>query len=459
MAAVSLQGKVRIPGDKSITHRAVMFGAVAHGVTEVRTSNLGRDNFATTRIMRQLGAEISGSVNRMLLPIAHEEGLTDFTDSGSEWCTIKITGKGFDGLREPKEALNCGNSGTTARLLTGLLAGRPFSSSLTGDASLSKRPFRRVVDPLSKMGASFSGDMLPFTLTGGKLRGIDYESPHASAQVKSAIILAGLQASGSVSVTEPRLSRDHTERMLTSMGCEVRSEKLHDGRWKISLPESSGRGTLRAQKIDVPGDISAAAFFLVAGSIFPNSSVEVLGVGFNETRLGVYNVLLRMGANLELVNERLIGGERVVDVRVKTADLQATEIGEEDVVLGIDEIPSLAVAAAVAHGKTRVTGAAELRVKESDRITMTANILRSFGVEVEESPEGMTVTGQPALRSRLFPALSSVPDWKKSGDHRIAMCGALMELLATGRFDLPDKAAVETSFPGFQETLQSLTVR
>ncbi|MFN8389815.1 MAG: 3-phosphoshikimate 1-carboxyvinyltransferase [Bdellovibrionota bacterium] len=456
-ASVSLRGSVAVPGDKSITHRAVMFGAVAEGRSVVTTSTLGRDNFATLRIMRQLGVELTGKVNSSLVAIAHEEGLPDFTDSGTELCHLTISGRGFDGLKAPKDVLNCGNSGTTARLLTGLLAGRPFASTFDGDHSLVKRPFKRVVDPLSQMGASFTGDKLPFTMNGGNLKGISYTSPHASAQVKSAILLAGLQATGDVSVTEPRLSRDHTERMLSSMGCAIRSERQPNGSWTISLPSDPNRGRLKPSDVTIPGDFSAAAFFMVAGSIFPESDITILNVGVNPTRTGLFNVLKRMGANIELLNARQVGGEEVVDMRVRSANLQGVEVEEDDVVLGIDEMPILSVAAAAANGKTIIRGAAELRVKESDRLAMSTQVLRTFGVQVEEFADGMTVTGSPTLAGLKYSA-AEVPEWKQSGDHRIAMCGAILELLVTGRFDILDMPAVETSFPSFARCLEQIIV-
>ena len=452
-SAVSLRGTIQVPGDKSITHRSVMFGAIAEGTSVVKTSILGRDNFATIRIMRQLGVEISGRVTKSLVEIAKEEELPDFIDSGNDFCEIKINGKGFDALTVPAAALNCGNSGTTARLLTGLLAACPFDCKFSGDESLSKRPFKRVVEPLTKMGAQFSGEKMPFTLSGKKLHGIDHVSPHASAQVKSAIILAGLRAEGEVSVTEPRLSRDHTERMLQAMGCELRCGKTADGKWKVSLPAASKRLPLKAQQIAIPGDFSAAAFFLVAGSVFPNSDIVISGVGVNPTRTGLYNILKKMGADLTLQNERVVCGEEVADIRVRSAQLKGIEVSEEDVVLAIDEIPILALAAAVAEGTTVIRGAAELRVKESDRLAMSSAVLRSFGVEVKELPEGMDIIGQPA---RGFSPNSNELNWKESADHRIAMCGTIFELLSTGRLELVDRAAVETSFPSFQECLRGL---
>lgn len=457
-----LIGQLAVPGDKSITHRAVMFNAVSVGKGIVVTTILGRDNFATIRIMRQLGVEISGSVTKELHQIAMEEGLTDFKIASDDFSTIKITGRGFGGLTQPKAELCCGNSGTTARLLTGLLAGRPFTSVFNGDHSLVKRPFKRVTEPLSKMGASFSSEKMPFTLAGGELRGGDFISASASAQVKSAIILAGLQAKGDVSITEPRLSRDHTERMLKAMGCNIQTTHLAAGSVKILLPDTPGRGILKSQDITVPGDFSAAAFFLVAGSVFQHSELVLKNVGVNPTRTGLYHVLLRMGARFELLNSREVCGEEVADIRVKAANLHAVDVDEKDVVLSIDEIPILIMAAALAHGTTRIRGAGELRVKESDRLSMSASILDSFGIKYQEHDDGIDIEGNPSL---CFENLIDLKDnlkgasWKISGDHRIAMCGAIMELFVTGDFELKDVAAVETSFPRFSETLRDVIVK
>ncbi len=452
---VKLRGSLSVPGDKSITHRAVLFGALAEGESQIRTSALGRDNLGTMRIMRQLGVTVSGAVQHRLLKMVHEEGLNDFVDSNSELCTIRVQGVGLHGLKPSSEPLDCGNSGTTARLLSGILAGQRFASTLVGDASLSKRPFKRVADPLSQMGARFSGDKLPLTIEGGDLRGIEYQSPHASAQVKSAIMLAGLYSTEAVSVTEPRLSRDHSERMLTAMGCEISQRELPNGSWQISLPVR--RGPLKPLDIDIPGDFSAAAFFLVAGSVFPDSRVVVEGVGYNPTRIGLLTILQRMGARIAIQNSRQQGGEEVVDFVIETSELHGVELDEQDVVLAIDEIPVFAIAAAAARGRTTVRGAKELRVKESDRISMTVAILKSFGVEVEEFEDGFAVQGDPMLGRELKdPGTDGKEPWRVCGDHRISMTGALLELLVTGEMRLDDVAAVETSFPTFLRCLETI---
>ncbi|MCB0324794.1 MAG: 3-phosphoshikimate 1-carboxyvinyltransferase [Bdellovibrionales bacterium] len=450
---VPLQGAVTVPADKSISHRSILFSACANGESHVRASLMGRDNLASIRIMRQLGVRFEGEFNAQALAMAEEEGIAGFTESGDALCRLRIFGEGFEGLRMPTAALDCGNSGTTARLLTGLLAGCEFSATLTGDHSLVKRPFRRVTEPLSQMGASFSGDMLPLTMTGGALKGIEYLSPKASAQVKSAILLAGLRAQGAVSVSESVQSRDHTERMLTAMGCAVRGEETPNGRWLVSLPTEAERLPLRPLDFEVPGDFSAAAFPLVAAAVTPGSEVEILGVGFNPTRIGLYHILRRMGADIEAMNARVVGGEEVVDLRVRYSRLHGVEVTADDVVLAIDEIPILAVAAAFADGETLIAGAEELRVKESDRLAMTAQVLQSFGATVSETPDGLRISGKPGLRAQ---APSEKVAWRTSGDHRIAMSGAVLQYAACGSLNLSDQSAVETSFPGFLQCFEAL---
>lgn len=455
--SVSLRGQVAVPGDKSITHRAVMFGALAEGVTEIRTETLGRDNMATIRIMGQLGARVEGELPELLLHIAKEEGLHQFTKSPDELARLSVTGCGLRGLRAPESELDCGNSGTTARLLSGVLAGQDFSASLKGDASLTRRPFKRVSVPLSKMGARFSADFLPLTITGaraeGQVRGLHHRSEQASAQVKSAILLAGLYTNEEVQVRESHLSRDHTERMFEAMGVSLERGVDQEGLSYVLLPAGTPR-KLHATSLEIPRDFSAAAFFLVAGSIFPDSELLLPGVGINATRLGALHVLRRMGASIELVNERTICGEPVADLRVCSKTLRGVEVTAEDVVLGIDEIPILALAASVAEGPTRISGAGELRVKESDRLSTTAQILQSAGVEVEEFADGMLIQGQGSAAGLKLPA-ANLP-WKKSGDHRIAMTGAILDLLVAGGYELPDRAAVETSFPNFQQCFAAI---
>ncbi len=453
----SLSGSVHVPGDKSITHRAIMFGTLANGVSRVITDSLGRDNMATIRIFGQLGGRVEGSLPEALMPIAKEESLSQFRVSSDGVAHLEVHGLGLNGLRAPSTPLDCGNSGTTARLLSGVLAAQEFSSTLVGDESLSKRPFRRVTAPLSMMGAKFSGELLPLTISGARsispgVKGIRYHSEHASAQVKSAILLAGLYSAEEVVVSEPRLSRDHTERMFRAMGCALETGEA-DGLPYVKLP-ARGRRELAAAEIRIPRDFSAAAFFLVAGSVFPGSDIVIPGVGINKTRLGLLHVLRRMGADIRFENEHDMCGEPVADIRVRAAELRGVEVSEEDVVLGVDEIPVLSVAAALAHGNTRITGAAELRVKESDRLKTSAAILKSAGVPVEELPDGLVISGSPGGKGLYAPA--STESWRKSGDHRIAMSGAILDLFLTGKAELQDRAAVETSFPGFEESLYAL---
>ncbi len=449
-----LQGEVTVPGDKSITHRAIFFSSLAHGTSSIRTQILGRDNFATLRIMRQLGVSISGRILEEIKAIADEEGFPDLVGVGSG-CELKVVGRGLD-LLEPTEALDCGNSGTTARLLLGILAGQSFSARLVGDESLSRRPFKRVAEPLALMGAKFSSHQLPLTITGGELRGIEYLSPQASAQVKSAILLAGLQTDELVSVIEPAKSRDHTERMFKGMGVELVEETLAHGSVRVTLPAGGAR-KMCAQEFLIPGDFSSAAFLLVAATLIKGSSVLIRDVGFNPTRIGAFDILCRMGASIQVLNRRVVAGEEIVDLRVVSAELSGVSVSAEDVVLAIDEIPILAVAAAFAAGETVIKGAGELRVKESDRLSMMAGLLRGFGVHVEEFPDGLQIIGRPELGSGLGSScVGTDATWRGVGDHRILMCGAIMQLVVCGEATLSGAEVVETSFPGFVGTLKKL---
>jgi len=462
MSVQPLCGELNVPSDKSISHRSVLFPSIAEGVSLVHASVLGRDNLATIRIVRQLGVTVRGELNADVMKLAEEEGLSGFTLSKDEYCHIEVHGKGWQGLTAPVDELDCGNSGTSARLLTGFLAGTNFSATLTGDDSLRTRPFRRVTEPIARMGGSFNAEMLPLTVTGSALTGIHYDSPKASAQVKSAVLLAGLRADGPVSLTEPRPTRDHTERMLSAMGCAVETKAGPDGSSTVSLPENANERVLQAIEIEVPGDFSAAAFFLVAASIVPGSAVRISHVGYNETRIGLLHVLKRMGASIEVQDKRVVGGEDVVDFVITAASLRGIEVTGEDVVLAIDEIPILAIAACFAEGETRIRGAEELRVKESDRLAMTARVLKSFGQEVEETEDGLIIQGNPDSFSSFEATQAgdkgdnSAEAWRSSGDHRIAMCGAVLEYALSGRLHLSDTAAVETSFPTFAQSFQAL---
>jgi 3-phosphoshikimate 1-carboxyvinyltransferase len=410
-----VKGTIRVPGDKSISHRSIMMGSLADGVTEVFGFLEGEDSLATLQTFRDLGVTIEGPNN------GH----------------VKIFGVGMHGLLPPHGPLYLGNSGTSMRLLAGLLSAQAFDVELTGDESLSRRPMGRVTKPLAAMGAIVEAEengTPPLKITGNQpLKGIHYDMPMASAQVKSCALLAGLYAEGVTSVTEPAPTRDHTERMLRGFGYSVTT----DGN-KISLV---GGGGLTGTTIDVPADISSAAFFMVAASITPGSDLTLEHVGINPTRIGIINILKAMGANLQVVNQREVGGEPVADVRVQHAHLKGVHIPEDQVPLAIDEFPVLFVAAACAEGTTVLTGAEELRVKESDRIQVMADGLHSLGVKADPTPDGIVIEGG-AIGS------GSV---ESHGDHRIAMSFAVAALRASGDITINNCANVATSFPNFVE--------
>jgi len=420
-----MTGCIRVPGDKSISHRSIMLGSLANGTTEVSGFLQGADALATLNAFRQMGVSISEPVSGKL----------------------KITGVGLHGLCKSHEDLDVGNSGTSMRLLSGILAGQTFSSTLTGDASLSSRPMRRIIDPLSRMGASIksqTGGMAPLVVEGDKsLSGFCYDMPVASAQVKSALLLAGLYASGEICVTEPAPTRDHTERMLQGFGYDVRREGA-----TVCL---NGGGTLTATNIDVPADISSAAFFMVAASIAEGSELTLEHVGINPTRIGVINIIKLMGGNIVLSNAREIGGEPVADITVKYAALKGINIPEDQVPLAIDEFPVLFIAAACAQGKTVLTGARELRVKESDRIQVMADGLTTLGIDTTVTDDGIIIEGGQIGSGQV----------DSHGDHRIAMAFSVAGLRATGTIKIDDCANVNTSFPGFVQlaTQCGLTVR
>jgi 3-phosphoshikimate 1-carboxyvinyltransferase len=417
----SLQGIIEVPGDKSISHRSIMLGAIATGKTTVRGFLRGEDNFATMAAFRAMGIEI--------------------TDDGT---TICIHGKGLHGLSEPKDILDCGNSGTSIRLLTGLLSGQPFFSILTGDQYLRKRPMKRVVGPLTNMGARIYGrehdNLAPLAIIGGSLDAIGYESPVSSAQVKSAIMLAGLYASGDTSVREPSLSRDHSERMFRLFGASI--EQFHNG---VTV---RGGVELQGQEINVPGDISSAAFFIVAALITPGSQLLIRNVGINPTRTGVIDVLKSMGGRIELLNERESSGEPVADLQVSYSSLKGISISGDVVPRAIDEFPAICLAAACAEGKTTLRDAHELRVKETDRIAAMAANLRLLGVGVDECEDGMDITGVEQLTGTKLDSF---------GDHRIAMSMAVAGMVAKGGIEINDTDCVATSFPNFFELLESVS--
>lgn len=410
----SVRGDIRVPGDKSMSHRSIMLGALAEGITEVKGFLEGEDSLATLQAFRDMGVTIEGP----------EDGF------------VRIHGVGMHGLQAPRGPLYLGNSGTAMRLFSGLLAAQPFDSELTGDASLSKRPMGRVADPLRAMGAvidTAEGGRPPLRIRGGNpLTGIHYEMPVASAQVKSCLLLAGLYAEGVTSVTEPAPTRDHTERMLEGFGYHVH----RDG----ATASVTGGGKLTACAIDVPADISSAAFFLVAASIAQDSDLTLRHVGMNPTRVGVINILRQMGANIEVLEERVIGGEPVADLRVRSAELRGIDIPEDQVPLAIDEFPVLFIAATCARGRTVLRGAEELRVKESDRIQVMADGLAALGVETTVTPDGIVIEGGQTIGGGTV---------ESHEDHRISMSFAVASLRATGPIRINDCANVATSFPGF----------
>ena len=410
-----LAGRLRVPGDKSISHRSIMLGSLAEGRTVVTGFLEGDDSLATLSAFRAMGVQISGP------------------DAGK----VEIEGVGLHGLQAPAAELNLGNSGTSMRLMSGLLAGQSFSSTLVGDGSLSGRPMKRVVGPLVSMGAHIETTAAwtaPLQIYGAStLTGIEYNMPVASAQVKSSLLLAGLYARGQTCVSEPAPTRDHTERMLTGMGYPVQ----RDGN-RVCI---EGGHRLRGINIDVPADISSAAFFLVGATIAPGSDLTLLHVGMNPTRTGIIDILQQMGADIRVLNERDVGGEPVADLRVQSAPLKGIDIPPQLVPLAIDEFPVIFVAAACAQGTTVLTGAEELRVKESDRIQVMADGLQTLGIDAQPTPDGMVIEGG-------VPGGGCVGS---HGDHRIAMAFSMAALRAQGEIEISDCANVNTSFPGFVE--------
>jgi 3-phosphoshikimate 1-carboxyvinyltransferase len=417
----TVAGEARVPGDKSISHRAIMLGSLARGTTRVSGFLEGEDALATVAAFRAMGVSITGP----------RDG------------EVTIEGVGLHGLSAPPGPLDVGNSGTPIRLLCGLLAGQVFDTELTGDASLRKRPMGRVIEPLTRMGAALSGsagERPPLHIRGGhSLQGIHYTLPMASAQVKSCVLLAGLYARGRTTVVEPAPTRDHTERMLRGFGYAV----------DVAGPAVSleGGGELEAMAIDVPGDISSAAFFLVAASITPGSDLLLTHVGVNPTRVGVLNILRLMGADIQVRNEREIGGEPVADLQVRYAPLHGIEIPPEQVPLAIDEFPALFVAAACAEGRTVLRGAEELRVKESDRIAAMAEGLTTLGVVNEVLDDGIVIEGGGRLGGGVIHTYH---------DHRIAMAFAVAALRADAEIRVLDCDHVATSFPGFDAMARGL---
>lgn len=418
--AHSLKGEIHIPGDKSISHRSVMFGALANGMTEVTHFLQGADCLSTISCFQKLG-----------IPIENTNG-----------C-IRIQGKGLHGLRPPACVLDVGNSGTTMRLLSGILAGQPFSSTLNGDASIQKRPMKRIITPLREMGAAVSGadgtDCAPLFINGAPLHGIDYQSPVASAQVKSCILLAGLYADTKTSVTEPSLSRNHTELMLRSFGAEITCSDTT----ATILPDA----VLTGQKIDVPGDISSAAYFIAAALLVPNAEVLIHNVGVNPTRDGILRSAKAMNADITRLNEHQVSGEPVCDLLVRSSSLTATTVEGSLIPTLIDEIPVLAVLAAYANGTTVIRDAAELKVKESNRIETIVSNLKKMGADVEATEDGMVIYGgKPLHFAEIDP----------HADHRIAMAFAVAALCAQGGAEILNAECASVSYPSFYKDLQSL---
>ncbi len=423
-SGVSLQGQIEVPGDKSISHRALMLGAIAEGETQIQGLLLGEDPRSTAECFRAMGAEISDLNTQM----------------------VRVKGIGLGQLKEPVDTLNAGNSGTTMRLMLGLLASHPGRLFVvTGDSSLRSRPMSRVVKPLQQMGANIwgrsGGTLAPLAVQGQLLKPIHYQSPIASAQVKSCILLAGLMTEGQTTITEPSVSRDHSERMLQAFGAQLTTDPQSKS---VTI---TGGATLHGQTVIVPGDISSAAFWLVAGSIVPGSELLIENVGVNPTRTGVLEALEMMGADISLENQRVVAGEPVADLRVRSSSLRGCTISGDLIPRLIDEIPVLAVAAVFASGTTVVKDAEELRVKESDRITVMANQLNKMGAKITELPDGMEVTGGTPLTGT---------EVESYGDHRITMSLAISALNAKGKTTIHGAEAASISYPTFVATLKQV---
>ncbi len=423
----ALRGEVTVPSDKSIAHRALLLGAVADGVTRVQRCALGADNRSTLDVVRRLGVVVRQVDDE-----------------------VRIAGGGWDGLRPPTQPLDCGNSGTTMRLGAGILAGRPFGATLIGDDSLSRRPMRRVIEPLRMMGADIRGatdDRPPLHVHGGPLRGITYRLPVASAQVKSSILIAGLQAEGPTTVIEPEPTRDHTERMLRLFGVSVRIDAETGG---VTV---QGRQRLQGAAVTLPGDFSSAAFLLVAALLVEGSDLVVRDVGLNPTRTALLDVLRAMGADLEVGG---MGGSDDLEplgwIRARHSPLRGVEVDPAVIPRLIDEVPLLCVAAACAEGITRVTGASELRLKESDRIAVMAAQLQSRGVRVVELPDGLEIWGNGGGAPDRLPLWGGSAE--SQGDHRIAMALAVAGLVSDGGVCIDGAEAAEVSFPGFWDHLR-----
>ena len=425
-AGGSLKGRVKVPGDKSISHRALLFGAIAEGTTTIEGLLPAEDPISTAACLRAMGVSIS--------PI-EPSGI------------VTVDGVGLDGLKEPAEILNCGNSGTTMRLMLGLLAGRDGRHFvLDGDASLRRRPMRRVGQPLASMGADVrgrdSGNLAPLAVQGRPLRGTVIGTPVASAQVKSALLLAALTAESDTTVIEPAQSRDHSERMLKAFGADL----TVGGEMGRHISVTPG-ATLRGQNVIVPGDISSAAFWLVAGSLVPGADITIENVGLNPTRTGILEVLDQMGARIEVLNPRDVAGEPVGDLRVTHGPLQPFDFGDEIMPRLVDEVPILSVAACFCDGESRISGASELRVKETDRLAVMARQLKAMGADIEEHDDGMTIRGGRPLTGAVLDSET---------DHRVAMSLAVAGMLAKGDSSLARSEAAAVSYPTFWDELERL---
>lgn len=420
--AKKLCGQLEVPGDKSISHRAVMLGSLAGGITRVKHFLMGADCLSTIECFRAMGAE--------------------FTQESPD--SIVVKGKGLHGLDEPQDVLNVGNSGTTIRLMSGILAGQKFFSTVTGDASIRKRPMGRVAEPLRQMGARIwgrnKGSLAPLAIQGGELSPINFASPVASAQVKSSILLAGLYANGQTIVSEPQKSRDHTERMLAYLGADLEVAGLD--------VKITGNPQLEGREVFVPGDISSAAYLMVAAAVTPGADIRINRVGINPTRTGIIDVLRKMGATIEILNEQLLNEEPVGDILVKGGELRGIVIDGEIIPRLIDEIPVITVAAAMAQGETLIRDAGELKVKETNRIATVISEFSKMGAEIEELPDGMRIKGATTFKGA---------ECDSHGDHRIAMSLAVAGLLTKEGTMIRDAECIDVSFPGFEKLLLEIT--
>lgn len=421
-----LRGEVNIPGDKSISHRCIMFGSIASGTTEISNFLQGADCLATINCFRRMGIEIENQEEKII-----------------------VHGKGLHGLTAPTEILDVGNSGTTTRLISGILVGQPFESKLSGDNSLNSRPMKRIIEPLTKMRGHISSILrngcAPLYIAPGKLHGIHYDSPVASAQVKSSILLAGLYADGETSVTEPSLSRNHTELMLKEFGADIRSQfDLNTSKATAFIRPCS---ELYGQKIMVPGDISSAAYFIAAGLLVPDSEILIKNTGINATRAGILKVCENMGANITLLNERTEGGEAIADILVRTSKLHGTTISGDIIPTLIDEIPIIAIMAAAAEGTTIIKDAAELKVKETNRIETVVDNLKAMGCDIIATDDGMIIHGGKTLHGTTIHTLL---------DHRIAMAFSIAALIAEDTTRILDSKCVDVSYPTFYDSFENL---